>query len=562
MSVSGMLDDLLQRVTSTLPPEELAKLRGQAASEMAVRRFVPNPGPQTLAWYSPADELFFGGSAGPGKTALLCGLPVCEHHDIQLFRREGTQLRGLVKELTKIIGSTLGFNSQLGIWRLDGGKTIELAGIKDEDDKEKWQGREADFKGFDEITHFSRSQYRFIVGWNRSTRPGQRCRVIAAGNPPLTAQGLWVIKEWAAWLDPTHPDPAKPGELRWPVRASDDEDGDDPTEIFFRTKEEAMAYMATLRSAPKDERGNIIPPRSRTFIAGSLEDNPDLMRTGYSAVIEAMPKEVREALRGSFAGSMTDQDFQVIPSEWIRLAQARWKPDGWKEHLMTAMAYDPAGGGGDAAELAFRHNGWFGEIVTRRGKETADGSQSAALIVQHRRDGAPVVVDAGGGAGNGFGGTTIMRLTDNDIPTVAFNGAAEAKGRTRDGRLEFYNERAAAMWKLREDLDPDQQGGSIIALPPDPEILSDLSAATYEITARGIKVEDKKDIRKRLGRSPGKGDVVMMCWSAGQRAVKREMQRREALRHHGQLAQSVNPNRSRFHKRRGGGDETTPSEQG
>ena len=522
---SGSFRDFL-KAFGEFTPEEKQEALALADAECGHMRFVPNPGPQTDAYNSLADELYYGGAGGGGKTRLLCGLPVNEHHDIQLFRRESTQLRGLVKELSKILGSTEGLNSQIGVWRLDGDKTIELAGVKDEDDKEKWQGREADYKGFDEICHFTRSQYRFIIGWNRSTRPGQRCRVVATGNPPLTAEGLWVIKHWAAWLDPTHHDPAKPGELRWPVRASDQQEGEeDGPEIFFRTKEEAMKHMVTLRTAPRDYDGNLIPPRSRTFIPAALEDNPDLMRSGYAAVIEAMPKELREALKGSFSGSLQDQPSQLIPTAWIEAAMARWKSDGGREYAMTAMAFDPAGGGRDSAELAWRHGGWYAPIVSAQGPETADGSAAAATIIRHRRDNAAVVIDAGGGAGHGFGGTTIMRLKDNGIAVQAYNGANTSMARTKDSQLRFANKRAEAFWKFREELNPDQEGGSVIALPPDPELKADLAAPTFEVTARGILVEDKKKIRERLGRSPGKADAVVMCLSEGNVAVKRSLRK-------------------------------------
>lgn len=510
---SGSFRDFL-KAFGDLPEEEKKEALALAEQECGGLRFVPNPGPQTEAYDSLADELYYGGAGGGGKTRLLCGLPVNEHHDIQLFRRESTQLRGLVKELTKIIGTTDGFNSQLGIWRLDDGKTIELAGVKDEKDKEKWQGREADYKGFDEICHFSRSQYRFIIGWNRTTKTGQRCRVVATGNPPLTAEGLWVIQEWAAWLDPTHPDPAKPGELRWPVRRNDDEEG---AEIFFRTKEAAMQHLSTLRTAPRDYDGNLIPPRSRTFIPAALEDNPDLMRSGYAAVIEAMPKELREALKGSFSATLSDQAWQVIPTAWIIAAQDRWKPDGWKDNLMTAMGFDPAGGGKDSAELAPRHGSWYAELVSAQGRETADGSTAAATIIKHRRDNAAVIVDVGGG----YGGAVTLRLKDNSIPHVGFNGAHAGVGRTKDRQLGFANRRAQALWQFREALDPDQPGGSDIALPPDPELRSDLAAPTYEVGQRGILIESKEDIRKRLGRSTGKGDAVVMAWAEGNAAIRR-----------------------------------------
>lgn len=62
---------------------------------------------------------------------------------------------------------------------------------------------------------FLYSQYRFIIGWNRSTVPGQRCLVVVGSTPPTAAEGFWVVKHWAPWLEPMHPKPAKPGELRW-----------------------------------------------------------------------------------------------------------------------------------------------------------------------------------------------------------------------------------------------------------------------------------------------------------------------------------------------------------
>jgi hypothetical protein len=188
---------------------------------------------------------------------------------------------------------------------------------------------------------------------------------------------------------------------------------------------------------------------------------------------------------------------------------------------MTAMAFDPAGGGADAAELCWRHGGWYAEIVSEKGAETADGSKAAGLIISHRRDSAPVVVDVGGG----YGGAVTLRLKDNGVPHVGFNGAGAAMGQTIDGQLKFANKRAEAWWRFREALNPDQQGGSVIALPPDPELRADLAAPTYEVSARGLLIEGKDDLRKRLGRSPGKGDAVVMALSSGDAAVKRELNR-------------------------------------
>ena len=73
---------------------------------------------------------------------------------------------------------------------------------------------------------------------------------------------------------------------------------------------------------------------------------------------------------------------------------------------------------------------------------------------------------------------------------------------TKDGQLKFANRRAEAWWRFREALDPDQPDGATIALPPNAELRADLCTPTWKLTARGILLESKDDIRKRLGRSP------------------------------------------------------------
>lgn len=138
----------------------------------------------------------------------------------------------------------------------------------------------------------------------------------------------------------------------------------------------------------------------------------------------------------------------------------------------------------------------------------------------YRRNNAPVIVDVGGG----YGGAVTLRLKDNGIAHDGHNGAGASTGRTRDGQLKFVNKRAEAWWRFREELDPDQEGGSPICLPPDPELRADLAAPSYEVGPRGLLIESKDDIRKRLGRSPGKGDAVVMCLSQGNAAVKKLLQ--------------------------------------
>ena len=68
---------------------------------------------------------------------------------------------------------------------------------------------------------------------------------------------------------------------------------------------------------------------------------------------------------------------------------------------------------------------------------------------------------------------------------------------------------------------PSQAGGSPIALPNDPAIRADLAAPRFKDTPRGLILELKEEITKRLGRSPDAGDAIVLAWSEGQRAVKK-----------------------------------------
>lgn len=497
----NLLDDIIGRL-GALPEDQQKAVVADAMAATADMTWIPNPGPQTDAFFCQADETFYGGQAGGGKTDLGIGLAVTSHKRTLILRRINKDALKIVPRIEEVLGSRDGYNGQLQRWRL-ADRQIDIAGCEQESDKQRFKGDPHDLIIFDEGTDFLESQYRFIKGWNRSTDPNQRCRVLVTSNPPTTSEGLWVIKYWAPWLDPTHPNPARPGELRWftTIAGEDCEvDGPGPHVI------------------PGEPRP--VTARSRTYLPASLEDNPDLAATGYASVLAALPEALRAAYRdGDFTVGLKDNAFQVIPTQWIVAAQARWTADGHKPFVMTAMGFDPAGGGSDSAELAARHGGWYAPLVSAKGEETADGSASAATIIRYRRNNAPVIVDVGGG----YGGAVTLRLKDNGISHSPFNGAGASSGRTKDGQLKFANKRAEAWWKFREELDPDQEGGSPIALPPDSELRADLAAPTYEVGARGLLIESKEEIRKRLGRSTGKADAVIMALSEGNAAVKRQL---------------------------------------
>lgn len=517
MGAASTLDEIL-RAYNALPEKEQAKILANAHTIRNGRRWVPNPGPQTDAYFSEADELFYGGGAGGGKSALLCGVAVNEHKNALILRRISKNLKGIKRELHTILGSYDGFNDQAGVWRHSNG-VIDLGHCEHEGDKENYQGVPHDLKGFDELTQFTESQYTYIIGWNRSADPNQRCRVIATGNPPTTAEGQWVIKRWAPWLDRTHPNPAKPGELRWFTTI----DGED-TEVD-------RDYVG-----PNGQR-----PRSRTFIQALLEDNPDLAETGYASVIEAMPEPLRTMMReGRFDVATQDDPWQAIPTMWVQAAMARWTIDPPEGVPMTAVAADVAQGGPDRTQIQARHDQWYSRFDSYRGHETPDGPTVAGLIIKKMRDRCRVVVDAGGG----YGGDTLTQLAHADIDCFGFKGGDGSRSATRDGLYRFKNLRAQAVWQFREQLDPAY--GSRIALPPDPELLADLCAFRYEIRPSGggemIVILPKEDMKEALGRSPDKGDTTIMLSASSLGGLKRPKAAQERRDQSRQKLQAVTSN--------------------
>lgn len=493
------MSEVLERL-SGLPPAARAAVEEDAVKATKHLRWVPNPGPQTEAYFCEADELLYGGQAGGGKSDLIIGLSLTAHQRSLVLRRTNAEASKLFDRYEQVIGHAVGKNEQKG-WRIDG-RIIDIGGAQLEKDKQKRKGIPHDLKAWDELVDFSESQYLFVNTWNRSTDPTQRCRIVATTNPPTTPEGMWVVRRWAPWLDPTHPNPAKPGELRWftTISGKDTEvDGPGPHD---------------------DGYGKEVMAKSRTFLRSRLADNPDLTQTAdYQNTLNALPEELRAAFaEGKFEAGLKDQPLQIIPTVWIRAAMERWEPKPPAGVPMCGIGVDCSGGGKDPMITQARYDGWFATPIETPGKDIpADrpGKYAAGIVVSYRRNKAIVVVDMGGG----YGGPLYEQLVENEIECIGHKGAEKSVQRTVEGQLRFSNKRTQVLWRLREALDPSQREGSHIALPPDPELLADLAAPTFRLVKvdgqQAIQAESKEDVCERLGRSTNKGDAVVQAWSAG-----------------------------------------------
>lgn len=502
--MASLLDELVARV-SALPTDQQAAAVNEAKAQTSFAKWVPNPGPQTQAYFSKADVLLYGGEPGGGKSQLILGLAHNEHQRSLVMRRQYGDLDRLIEDCLKIHGSRDGFNgSPPPKLRISPSKIIDFAAAHRVGDEQGQMGKGRDLLGIDEATHFAESQVRFLMGWNRSDDPNQRVRTVLATNPPLSAEGLWVIKMFAPWLDPQYPNPAKPGELRFVVS---DEEGND------KWVDGPGEYEVVVAGKSK-----MVKATSRTYIPASVKDNPYYVASGYEQQLDAMPEPYRSLLMGGFRTAFKDQENQIIPTKWVELSQQRWKAEKPRGVPMCVIGVDASGGGDDPMVLASRYDGWFNELVEVPGKDipmTRAGAYCAGIVISYRRDNALVVIDMGGG----YGGPMYEHLSGNDVEVKAYKGAESSNRRSADGKIRFTNKRTAALWGFREALDPGQPGGSPVSLPPDPILLSDLTAPTFTVTPNGIKAESKEDVCDRLGRSTDRGDAVVMCWYEGPRML-------------------------------------------
>ncbi len=491
----------LEKVIANLSGEDRQELQKMVAADLQ-KPFLPNPGPQTEALDSPADILLYGGQAGGGKSALEVGCPALAHSEGIVFRREATQLDGLIGFSHEVFTNLGTFNKSEKYWTFDGGKKkLKFAGLPMADDWRKHAGNAKDYMAFDEAGEFLKEQVFSLLGWLRSTIPGQRCRVILGSNPPRGGDGEWLLEEFDPWLEAAYTERAQFGELRWTIVVGGDTEWVDGPGTYERGGEEYDAL-------------------SRTFIPASLDNNPYLRDTGYRAKLQALPEPLRsQLLYGDFKAGREDHEWQAIPSEWIRDAQARWSSRSPDDVPMTAVAADVAQGGKDKTVIQFRHDWWYGQFTSFRGDETPDGPAVAAEVVKVMRDRCRVVIDAGGG----YGGDALTQLAHADIDCFGFKGAVRATGRTRDSLLGFANFRAQAVWQLREALDPVYNPE--IALPPDPEMFADLTAFRYEVKKSKdggeILIGPKDEMKERLGRSPDKGDTTVMLHASQATSLKR-----------------------------------------
>jgi len=118
-----------------------------------------------------------------------------------IFRRTTTQVRaegGLWDESQELYSRLNGTPREQQLeWRFSSGAAVSFAHMEWERNRYDWQGSQICLIGFDELTHFSRTQFFYMLSRNRSTCGVKPC-IMATTNPDADS---WVAEfiEW--WID-------------------------------------------------------------------------------------------------------------------------------------------------------------------------------------------------------------------------------------------------------------------------------------------------------------------------------------------------------------------------
>ena len=297
----------------------------------------PQPGAQSTFYQSEADITIFGGAAGAGKSrALLLRASKWAEtpgYGAVIFRLTSPELTnegGLWDESKKVYQNIKGARAREGDldWSFTWGSAISFRHA--DRLQQKFYGAQAAYIGIDELQFWKEEDFWFLLSRNRST-----CGVVpkldATCNPDCDSFVADLIS-W--WIDPEsgYPIPERSGVVRYFYRIEE--------EVIWRnTPEELQEEYPDLAA--------IAPPKSLTFIKGTIYDNPELIRTNpqYLANLLSQSPVLKERLlNGNWKIRLNRNDVLFAADAIERGKTGRWVAERAVDHHYMAMI-DPAYGG-------------------------------------------------------------------------------------------------------------------------------------------------------------------------------------------------------------------------
>ena len=290
------------------------------SEESKKEEIAPQEGPQSLFLSSKADIALYGGAAGSGKSYALLMEPLRHFFNSKfgcvIFRRTSVQIRNegaLWDDSTKLYSPLDAKPRQSSLsWEFSSGMRVKFAHLEYDKDVYSWQGSQIPLICFDELTHFTKKQFFYMLSRNRSAS-GVKGYIRCTCNPDASSWVRGFIDWWVG--DDGLIIKERSGVLRYFVNDSDTIHWEDTPEKLIK------------------KFGSTCEPKSFTFISANIYDNKILLEKdpGYLSNLKALSKiERARLLEGNWnilptAGNYFQREWfpivDTIPGNWIRVVR-------------------------------------------------------------------------------------------------------------------------------------------------------------------------------------------------------------------------------------------------
>lgn len=340
----------------------------ETATEVIIK---PQEGFQEKFLSSPADIVIGGSAAGVGKTFALILEPI-RNKDVEgfggvIFRRTAPQIKNIggLWDTSMQIYPPLGATPKESTleWIFNESVKLKFSHLEYEKNVFDWQGAQLPFIGFDELQHFSKVMFFYLLSRNRSTC-GIRPYVRATCNPDPDS---WLSEFISWWIDQEtgFPIPERDGVIRYMVR-------DGENYIWGDTVEEVIEKASYLIQ-PLVEKSGINAKefvKSVTFISGDIYQNRKLLETNpqYLANLMAQDDQTKaQLLHNNWKIVESDRDIYNHAS-FIGMFENTFSCKSGKKYITADIALK----GSDK----FAVGGWDGfELIDLLIMDKSDGKQ-------------------------------------------------------------------------------------------------------------------------------------------------------------------------------------------